>query len=139
MGPPKNRIRKKFRILTQNGLPTGPSKSQKSHKIRKMGASNAFRELLRPLSVQKRFSSRLLTPPEPQNWRFYYGKTTVFRNPLYPQNCLFWTPFGSLLASCACLGDSKRRKLTNFRGSGFRVIFLTLFGDILGGLGSPET
>ena len=62
----KNRIRKKFRILTKNGLPKGPSKSQKSDKICKIGASNTFRELFRPLSFQKWFPSRLQGPPEPQ-------------------------------------------------------------------------
>ena len=45
----KNRIRKKFRILTPNGLPKGPSKSQKSDKVSRIGISNTFRELLGPL------------------------------------------------------------------------------------------
>ena len=99
----KNRVRKKFRISTENGLPQGPSKSQKSHKICKMGASNAFRELLCPLSVQKRFSSRLQTPPEPQKYLFYCSKSSLFRNPLYPQNCLFWEPFGTTFAPIASL------------------------------------
>ena len=61
----KNRIRKKFRILSQNGLPKGPSKSQKSDQICKMGLPNALRELVCPLSFQKWFPSRLQRPPEP--------------------------------------------------------------------------
>ena len=59
----KNRIKKKSRILTENGLPKGPSKSQKSHKICKMAPSNTFRELFWPLSFQKGFPSPLQGPP----------------------------------------------------------------------------
>ena len=78
----KNRIRKKLRFLIPNGLPKGPSKSQKSHQISKMAPSNSFGELLWPLSFQKGFPSRSQGPPEPQKRWFYYSKTTVFRNPL---------------------------------------------------------
>ena len=62
----KNRIKKKSRILTPNGLPKGPSKSQKSHQICKMAPSNPFRELFWPLPFQKGFPSRPQGPPEPQ-------------------------------------------------------------------------
>ena len=62
----KNRIKKKSRILTPNGLPKGPSKSQKSDQICKMVASNTLRELFWPLSFQKRFPGRPQGPPEPQ-------------------------------------------------------------------------
>ena len=59
----KNRVRKKFRISTENGLPQGPSKSQKSHKICKMAPSSPFRELFWPLPFQKGFPSPLQGPP----------------------------------------------------------------------------
>ena len=59
----KNRIKKKSRILTPNGLPKGPSKSQKSHQICKMAPSNTFRELFWPLPFQKGFPSPLQGPP----------------------------------------------------------------------------
>ena len=78
----KNRIKKKSRILTENGLPKGPSKSQKSDQICKMGLSNALRDLLCSLSFEKRVPSRLQGPPEPQKLWFYYSKTIIFRNPL---------------------------------------------------------
>ena len=62
-----------------------------------MAPSNTFQELFWPLSFQKGFPSPLQGPPEPQKSLFYLSKTTVFRNPLWSQNGLFWTPFWTLL------------------------------------------
>ena len=77
----KNQIRKFIRFLTPNGLPKGPSKSQISDKICKIGNSNTFRELFGLLSFQKWFPSRLQGPLESQKL-FYRSKTIIFRNPL---------------------------------------------------------
>ena len=66
----KNRIRKKLRFLIPNGLPKGPSKSQKSHQISKMAPSNTFGELLWPLSFQKGFPSRSQGPQNVKNDSF---------------------------------------------------------------------
>ena len=111
----KNGIRKMSRILTENGLPKGPSKSQKSHKICKMGASNAFRELLCPLSVQKRFSNRLQTPPEPQKLRFYCSNHCFQKSTLPTKLSLldpFWEPFGTTFPPMSSLMAPKVPKRT---------------------------
>ena len=81
----KNPIRKKFRFLIPNGLPKGPSKSQKSHQICKMASSNRFRELFWTLPFQKWFPSPLQRPPEPHKSWFYLSKTTHFVMPTKKQ------------------------------------------------------
>ena len=78
----KNRIKNLIRFLTPNGLPKGPSKSQKSDKICKLGPSNTFGEVFWPLSCQKGFPSHFQRPPEPQKWWFHHSKTIIFRNPI---------------------------------------------------------